>query len=204
MQVSFFVYLFVGDFPLITRQLVLVFINDVVDVAVIDKLHEFGVKCIALRAAGYDRIDVSYANKLGIPVVRVPKYSPYAVAEHAVALILCLNRKLHRAFNRVRDDNFQIDGFLGFDVHGKTVGVVGTGAIGEVFARIMKGFGCRLLAYDIIENMPLKSIVEYCSLEELLRQSDIVSLHLPVRFIFCIVFNFFDGDDVVSFNKIVS
>ncbi|MEM0982024.1 MAG: 2-hydroxyacid dehydrogenase, partial [Cyanobacteria bacterium P01_H01_bin.58] len=119
--------------------------------------------------------------ELGLTVVRVPAYSPYAVAEHAVGLIMTLSRKLYRAYNRVRDDNFSLNGLLGFDIHGKTVGVVGTGKIGQCFAQIMKGFGCRLLAYDVYQNPTCLAMgVEYVELPELLAQSDIVSLHCPL------------------------
>lgn len=141
-------------------QQICCFIYDQVDAFVLEKLASFGVKVVATRSAGFDHIDVKAAAQLGVVVVRVPKYSPYAVAEHAVGLVLTLNRKLHRAHARVLDDNFSIDGFLGFDLHGKTVGVVGTGNIGEIFARIMKGFGCRVLAYDVVKAPGLESIVE--------------------------------------------
>ncbi|MEO0408851.1 MAG: 2-hydroxyacid dehydrogenase, partial [Cyanobacteria bacterium P01_A01_bin.135] len=140
-----------------------------------------GVRYIALRCAGYDNLDLEAAKALGFKVVRVPSYSPYAIAEHAAGLVLMLNRKLHKAYNRTRDDNFALNGLLGFDIHGKTVGVVGTGKIGECFARIMQGFGCRLLAYDPYPNPVCKEMgVEYVELHKLLAASDIVSLHCPL------------------------
>jgi D-lactate dehydrogenase len=160
---------------------VCVFVNDTVNAAVVGKLAEGGVKLIAARSAGYNHIDLEAAKARGIAVVRVPAYSPYAVAEHAVALIMTLNRKTHRAFNRVREGNFALDGLLGFDLHGKTVGVVGTGKIGAAFARIMLGFSAEVMAFDIAPNQTLKEIgVQYSSLDDLLRKSDIVSLHCPL------------------------
>jgi D-lactate dehydrogenase len=160
---------------------VCVFVNDTVNAAVVGKLAEAGVKLIAARSAGFNHIDLEAAKKAGIAVVRVPAYSPYAVAEHAVALILTLNRKTHRAFNRVREGNFALDGLLGFDLYGKTVGVVGTGKIGAAFARILLGFGSEVLAYDVAPNVSLREIgVQYVTLDDLLRKSDIVSLHCPL------------------------
>lgn len=140
-----------------------------------------GTQLIALRCAGYNNVNLKIAQELGIKVVRVPAYSPYAVAEHAVGLIMALNRKLYRAYNRVRDDNFALDGLLGFDLHGKTVGVVGTGKIGQCFAQIMNGFGCKILAYDVRQNSACIAMgVTYVELPVLLKQSDIVSLHCPL------------------------
>ncbi|MEB3180541.1 MAG: 2-hydroxyacid dehydrogenase [Nostocaceae cyanobacterium] len=157
------------------------FINDQLDATTLGIIAEGGTKVIALRSAGFNNVDLAVAAELGMTVVRVPAYSPYAVAEHAVALILMLNRKLHRAYNRVRDDNFSLDGLLGFDLHGSTVGVVGTGKIGQCFAQIMKGFGCHLLAYDVHQNPAcLEMGVKYVDLPELLSASDIVSLHCPL------------------------
>lgn len=144
-------------------------------------IENTGTRLIALRCAGYNNVDLDVAKELGIQVVRVPAYSPYAVAEHAVGLIMALNRKLYRAYNRVRDDNFALDGLLGFDLHGKTVGVVGTGKIGECFAKIMHGFGCKLVAYDVRENPVCLALgANYVELPNLLSQSDIVSLHCPL------------------------
>lgn len=160
---------------------VCVFINDELNAAALQALAANGTHLIALRCAGYNNVDLAAARELSIKVVRVPAYSPYAVAEHAAGLVLMLNRKLYKAYNRVRDDNFELKGLLGFDLHGKTVGVVGTGKIGECFARIMNGFGCHLLAYDVRENSSLlKMGAQYVNLPALLGQSDIVSLHCPL------------------------
>jgi D-lactate dehydrogenase len=138
-------------------------------------------RLVALRAAGFNNLDLAIAKELGLTVVRVPAYSPYAVAEHAVGLILMLNRKLHRAYNRTRDDNFSLNGLLGFDLHGSTVGIVGTGKIGFCFAKIMHGFGCNLVAYDVYQNSDCLELgVKYVELSELLAVSDIVSLHCPL------------------------
>ncbi len=157
---------------------VCVFVNDALDTPTLEILHAGGTQLIALRCAGYNQVDLEAARRLGLTVVRVPEYSPYAVAEHAVALLLALNRKLHRAYNRVRESNFSLEGLVGFDLHGKTVGIVGTGKIGEVFAHIMAGFGCRLLAYDVQPRSDLP--VTYVSTDQLLRESDIISLHVPL------------------------
>jgi D-lactate dehydrogenase len=157
---------------------VCVFVNDVLNRATLQSLHQSGVRLIALRCAGFNQVDLKAAAELGLTVARVPAYSPYAVAEHAVALLLTLNRKLHRAYNRVRESNFSLDGLVGFDLHGKTVGIVGTGKIGSVFARIMAGFGCRLLAYDPFPQADLP--VSYVEPARLLAESDIVSLHVPL------------------------
>ncbi len=160
---------------------VCVFINDQLDAPTLTAIAAGGTQLIALRAAGFNNIDLATAAQLGLTVVRVPSYSPHAVAEHAVGLILMLNRKLHRAYNRVRDDNFSLDGLLGFDLYGSTVGIVGTGKIGQCFAQIMHGFGCHLLAYDVHENPDcLKLGVQYLDLPTLLSQSDIISLHCPL------------------------
>lgn len=157
---------------------VCVFVNDKLDAALLAELHGYGIKTIALRCAGFNNVDVKRANELGLQVVRVPAYSPHAVAEHAVALILTLNRKTHKAYNRVRENNFSLERLEGFDLYGKTVGVIGTGKIGGVFAGIMKGFGCKVLAYDPYPDTKLG--LEYASLDELLSASDIVSLHCPL------------------------
>jgi D-lactate dehydrogenase len=148
---------------------------------VLEILAREGVQLVALRAAGFNNVDLAAAKELGITVCRVPAYSPYAVAEHAVALILTLDRRTHRAFNRVRESNFALDGLLGFDLHGRTVGVVGTGKIGAVFSRIMAGFGCRLLAHDPYVNEDVVALgATYAPLEQLLAESDIVALHAPL------------------------
>jgi D-lactate dehydrogenase len=154
------------------------FVNDVLDHATLATLHAGGTRLIALRSAGYNQVDLAAARKLGIDVARVPEYSPYAVAEHAVALLLALNRKLPHAYNRVRESNFSLEGLVGFDLHGKTVGIVGTGKIGAVFAKIMAGFGCRLLAFDVNPRTDLP--VTYVDSSQLLVESDIISLHVPL------------------------
>lgn len=161
---------------------VCVFVNDKVDAGIMAKLAANGVKIIALRCAGFNNVDVAAAKEHNIHVCRVPAYSPAAVAEHAVAMILTLNRKTHKAYNRVREQNFSLQGLLGFDLHGKTVGVIGTGNIGQCFCKIMLGFGCRVLAFDVIANKEMeKAGVEYVPLVDLLPQSDIVSLHCPLN-----------------------
>jgi D-lactate dehydrogenase len=140
-----------------------------------------GARLIALRSAGYNNVDLAAAAKLGLTVLRVPAYSPHAVAEHGVALMLALNRNIHRAYNRVRDGNFDLNGLIGFDMFGKTVGIVGTGKIGAALARIMAGFGCKLLAYDIFHSTTCLELgLHYVELRQLLRASDIVSLHCPL------------------------
>jgi D-lactate dehydrogenase len=160
---------------------VCVFINDCLDSPTLNLLAQGGTSAIALRSAGFNHVDLAAAKTLGITVVRVPAYSPYAVAEHTVGLILALNRKIHRAYNRVRESNFSLEGLLGFDLHGCTVGVVGTGKIGAIVARIMSGFGCHLLAYDLYQNPDCLGIgVKYVDLPELLANSDIVTLHCPL------------------------
>jgi D-lactate dehydrogenase len=162
-------------------QAVCVFVNDQVNAAVIERLHSLGVRLIALRCAGYNNVDLSAATRHGTTVVRVPAYSPYAVAEHTIALMLALNRKLHRAYNRVREGNFALEGLLGFDMHGKTVGIIGTGKIGTVVAQILTGFGCPTLAFDPFPNAACRSLgVRYVELNELFAQSDIISLHCPL------------------------
>lgn len=157
------------------------FVNDTLDESVLENIFCNGTKLIALRSAGYDHIDLKKAVELGLVVVRVPDYSPNAIAEHAVGLILALNRKLHLSYNRARISNFSIEGLMGFDLSGKTVGVIGLGRIGAVFARILKGFGCQILAYDISEKPALTEFVEYKSLDYLLKNSDIISLHLSLN-----------------------
>jgi D-lactate dehydrogenase len=158
------------------------FVNDVVDAPTLAVLATGGTRLLAMRSAGYNNVDLQHARTLGIQVVHVPAYSPYAVAEHAVALILSLNRRIHRAYNRVRDDNFALDGLLGFDLHGCTVGVIGTGKIGMIFAGIMNGFGCSVLGYDAYPNDTFEKIgnAKYVRLPDLLACSDIVSLHCPL------------------------
>ena len=161
---------------------VCVFVNDDLNAATINKLAKNGIQLIALRCAGFNNVDLKAAAEKNIKVVRVPAYSPQAVAEHAVALILTLNRKTHKAYNRVRENNFSLEKLTGFNLYGKTVGVIGTGIIGQCFAKIMLGFGCKVLAYDIKPNEELKrSGVEYVELETLLKASDIISLHCPLN-----------------------
>jgi len=160
---------------------VCVFVNDQVNAAVIAPLHSLGVRLIALRCAGYNNVDLAAATKHGLTVVRVPAYSPYAVAEHTIALMLALNRKLHRAYNRVREGNFALDGLLGFDLHGKTIGIIGTGQIGTVVAQILTGFGCPTLAFDPVPNATCRSFgVRYVELDELFAESNIITLHCPL------------------------
>ena len=156
---------------------VCVFVNDTLDEAVVNRLYELGVKVIALRCAGFNNVDTR-ACYGKIHVFRVPAYSPYAVAEHAMALLLTVNRKTHKAYNRTREFNFSLSGLAGFDLHGKTVGVVGTGKIGRIFADICKGFGMHVLAYDKFPN-PAAGL-EYVELDELLARSDVISLHCPL------------------------
>jgi len=157
------------------------FVNDQLDRDVLQRLAAGGTGHIALRSAGFNHVDLAAAAELGLRVTRVPAYSPHAVAEHTVGLILALDRKVHRAYARVREGNFALEGLLGFDLHGKTAGVIGTGKIGAVVARILHGFGCRLVAYDVARNPECVALgVEYLPLEEVFRRSDILSLHCPL------------------------
>lgn len=171
-----------GMVPLIKGfDAVCAFVHDEVDECVLGGLEAHGVKLVALRCAGFNNVDLKQAQEHGITIVRVPAYSPYAVAEHAVALMLGLNRQMHRAHNRIREGNFALDGLLGFDLHGKTVGIVGTGKIGSVLAGIMKGFGCELLGYDTHENEECKAMgMRYVDKDELLASCDVISLHCPL------------------------
>jgi len=156
------------------------FVNDQLNAVVLERLANRGLKYVALRSAGFNHIDLPVAADLGLTVVRVPAYSPHAVAEHTLALILGLNRKLHRAYNRVRDGNFFLGGLLGFDLHGRTVGVIGTGKIGAIVAKILNGIGCRVLLYDVQPNPECQGIGEYVSLAEIYRQSAVITLHCPL------------------------
>ncbi len=157
------------------------FVNDDLGPNVLERLHASGVRLVTLRCAGFNQVDLPTATRLGLPVVRVPEYSPHAVAEHAMGLVLMLDRKLHKAYNRVREGNFSLDGLLGFDLHGRTVGVVGTGKIGRCFAEIALGFGCRVLAHDPRPDAALAARgVAFVPLADLLAASDIVSLHCPL------------------------
>lgn len=162
-------------------EAVCAFVNDDLSAGVLDGLARLGVRRVALRSAGFNHVDLQAAARLGISVTRVPGYSPHAVAEHCAALVLALNRRTHRAYNRVREGNFALTGLMGFDLFGKTVGIVGTGRIGSCFAGIMIGFGCRVVASDPYPNDECRAMgVEYVPLEVLLPQSHIVSLHLPL------------------------
>jgi D-lactate dehydrogenase len=161
---------------------VCIFVNDQIDEATLADLAENEVKLIALRCAGFNNVDLKAAKKHNIKVVRVPSYSPEAVAEHALALIMTLNRKTHKAYNRVRESNFSLNNLTGFNIFGKEVGVIGTGQIGAAFCRIMLGLGCRVSAFDIHESEELKSLgVQYKTLDMLYAQSDIISLHCPLN-----------------------
>ena len=158
-----------------------VFVNDQVEATVLHDLTQQGTRLIALRCAGFNNVDLAAAHQLGVTVVRVPAYSPHAVAEHTVGLILALNRKIHRAYARVREGNFSLDGLLGFDLYHRTIGLVGTGRIGAIVAQIMRGFGCRLLAHDLVPNPTCSELgVQYVSLAELYARADIISLHAPL------------------------
>jgi D-lactate dehydrogenase len=158
------------------------FANDHLDEKVLTILAENGTQLVALRSAGYNHVNLPVAKQLGLKVVRVPEYSPYSVAEHAIALILTLNRKLHKSYNRVREGNFSLEGLVGFDLHGKTVGVIGTGKIGKVFIKILTGFGCNILSYDVApDNLFADKLgFRYTDLETLLTTADIISLHIPL------------------------
>lgn len=159
-----------------------IFTEDDASEKVLDKLKKLGVKFIVLRSAGYNNVDIAHAKKLGIRVARVPEYSPYAVAEFTVAVMLSLNRKLTRTHYRIMEMNYSLDGLVGFDMHGKTVGIVGTGKIGRVVVKILHGFGCRLLAYDVVEDPELieQYGLIYTDLDTLCHQSDIITLHAPL------------------------
>lgn len=158
------------------------FVNDHLDQKILKTLSDNGTTLIALRSAGYNHIDLNAAKNLGLKVVRVPEYSPYSVAEHAVALILTLNRKIHKSYNRIREGNFSLEGLVGFDLHGKTIGVVGTGRIGKAFIKILKGFGCNVLAYDVFPDTDFaqQEGFQYTDLENVFKSSDILSLHVPL------------------------
>lgn len=160
---------------------VCVFVNDKVDAAVVKLLAARKVGIIALRCAGFNNVDLEACKQHNIKVCRVPAYSPEAVAEHALAMIMTLNRKTHKAYNRVREQNFSLNGLLGFDLHGKTVGVIGTGNIGKAFCKIMLGFGCKVMAFDIIANKDLEALgVTYHPLLDIYKEADIISLHCPL------------------------
>lgn len=163
------------------HAVVCAFVSDILDRRTLEKVTSFGVKLVALRSAGFNNVDLPAAAALGLRVVRVPDYSPHAVAEHAVALVLTLNRKIHRAYARVRDGNFSLEGLVGFDLHGKTVGLVGGGKIGSAAAGIFLGFGCKVLAHDLRVDSTLAARgVTFVDLDALLARSDVVSLHVPL------------------------
>jgi D-lactate dehydrogenase len=160
---------------------VCIFVNDIADAAVLDVLQRGGTRLVALRCTGFNNVDLAAAQRLGMKVVRVVTYSPYSVAEHAVALLLAINRKIHRAYNRTRDSNFALDGLMGFDFHGKTVAVIGTGKIGRVFAGIMMGFGCEVIGYDIFPTPEFEALgAHYAAPGEIRDKADIISLHCPL------------------------
>jgi len=163
-------------------KVICAFVNDRLDGEVIDRLADLGVEMIAMRCAGYNNVDAAAAGRRGISVARVPAYSPYAIAEHAVALMMALNRKTHRANNRVREGNFSLNGLVGFDMHGRTAGVVGVGKIGECLANILAGFGMTVLGHDKFHNDELaaRTGLRYVELDELLARSDVISLHMPL------------------------
>jgi D-lactate dehydrogenase len=163
------------DFPAVCT-----FVNDSLTADLLKQLAGGGTRFIALRCAGFNQVDLAACEKLGLRVARVPAYSPYAVAEHAIGMMLALNRKYHKAFNRVREGNFALDGLLGFDMHGKTAGVVGTGKIGAITARLLKAFGCQVLLFDPYENPECQGIGRYVPLDDLLAAADIISLHCPL------------------------
>ena len=162
-------------------DVVCIFVNDTADAAVIDAMADNGVKLLALRCAGFNNVDLT-AAKGKLPVVRVPAYSPYAVAEYSLALMLSLNRKIHRAYWRTRDGNFSLNGMMGFDMHGKTIGIIGTGKIAKILIKILKGFGMHILAYDLYPDYKFaeEEGITYTTLDELYHRSDIISLHCPL------------------------
>ena len=164
------------------HEAVCIFVNDEANAKVLEQLRENGVRLLALRSTGFNNVDLRQAQQLDLPVVRVPAYSPYSVAEHALAMLLTLNRKTHLAYERVRNGNFSLERLMGFDLHGRTVGVIGTGKIGRIFARLMRGLGCSVLTYDPYpdETLANEEGIEYVTLPELLAQSDIISLHCPL------------------------
>jgi len=160
-----------------------IFVNDDVNDTVIGILADHGVRIIAMRCAGFNNVDLKSAEMHGIIVCRVPAYSPYAIAEHALGLILSLNRKYHRAHARVREGNFSLDGLMGFDMHGKTIGIIGTGRIGRIFMNVISGLGVKILAYDKFPSDEVKTKgITYVELEQLYKDSDIISLHCPLTY----------------------
>lgn len=164
------------------NEVVSLFVNDDASAPVLEELYELGVRYLALRSAGYNHVDLKKARELGMRVAYVPEYSPYAIAEHTVMLMLALNRKIIRANNRIKDLNFSLDGLTGFDLHGKTVGILGLGKIGVIVARILSGFGCRILAFDLRQDPELieKYGITYADIPTICRGADIITLHLPL------------------------
>jgi len=164
------------------HRAVCAFVNDCLNAEVLKVLKNGGTEIVALRSAGFNHVDLKMAKALDLKIVRVPEYSPFAVAEHALALIQTLNRKTHRAFNRVREGTFSIEGLVGFDLHGKTIGIIGTGKIGKTLGRIMRGFGMEILLFDVFKDQNYSNEIDaqYVSLDELLQRSDIISLHIPL------------------------
>lgn len=156
------------------------FVSSNVNATVLDILHEAGIRLVLLRCAGYNNVDLEKAAELDICVMRVPGYSPEAVAEHAMALALACNRRLYKAYNKVRENDFSLSGLMGFNFYGKTAGIIGTGKIGAAMCRICRGFGMKVIAYDVYENPALKDFVTYVTLDELLAESDLISLHCPL------------------------
>lgn len=178
---------------------VCVFVNDMLNARVLDILQNQNIRMIALRCAGFNQVDLRHAASLGIKVAHVPAYSPYAVAELALTLVMALNRRIHRAYNRVRDGNFSIDGLLGFDVHGKTVGIIGTGKIGRVLTELFSGFGVNILGYDLFPNPAFNEIGgKYVELDTLFSESDIISLHCPLT---PQTFHIIDGQSIAKMKK---
>jgi D-lactate dehydrogenase len=161
-------------------EAICVFVNDKIDQSMLKELHKNGTRLIALRCAGFNNIDIKAAQEIGIKILRVPAYSPYAVAEHTLALILTLNRKIHKSYNRVRESNFSLDGLLGFDLYGKKAGIIGTGKIGKLVAKILSGFGCEVLLYDPFPDSHIEH-GKYYDLKTLLNDSDIISIHCPLN-----------------------
>lgn len=179
-------------------QAVCVFVNDKLNREVLHALANNGIKIIALRCAGFNNLDIETAKELQIKVCRVPAYSPEAVAEHALAMIMTLNRKTHKAYNRVREQNFSLQGLLGFNMHSKTVGIIGTGSIGAAFCNIMLGLGCKVIAFDLVVNKTLEEKgVVYLPLIQLLQQADIISLHCPLNELTTHII----GEKTLSFTK---
>ncbi|MDQ7003808.1 MAG: 2-hydroxyacid dehydrogenase [Ghiorsea sp.] len=163
------------------EPIICIFVNECVDRALMQRLSQAGVQLITLRCAGFNNVDIKAADELGITVMRVPAYSPYAVAEHTLGLMLSLNRKIHRAYNRVRDGNFSLDGLLGFDFHGRTAGIIGTGRIGALVAKLLNGMGMKVIAYDPQHHPDSDALgIHYVSLAELFTQADVISLHCPL------------------------